>query len=417
MKTDIRLDLPFIREWAVKKPPYLTGQINHLNLYTALQPIYSLAHKRVVGYEALVRVKDRPRDRWVNPASLFHPDKSPAELIHLDRLCRYIHIHNFQSLNDPINWLFLNVSPTTIISGMEYGSYFRELLELLNFPAHRVVIEVVEHPICDNLLLMENIQFYKSLGCLVALDDFGAGHSNFNRIWNLKPDIVKLDRSFLLQASLQKSIRDLLPGIIALLHQAGALVLAEGIETRDQAIIAIESDADFVQGFYFGRPFTDLSSPFEGFSRFDDLFEQYKAFSNEENSRFQERIDRYSCLFTRSVENLKKGVPLEPAIKDLICEPSVARCYLIGADGIQMGQTLFSDDCSLVKDQKFKPIEDARSADWFRRHYLKRAILHPDQLQITRPYLSITGAHMCITLSMKFKGPDMEGVLCCDLVM
>ncbi|WP_022665018.1 EAL domain-containing protein [Desulfospira joergensenii] len=417
MKSDIRLDLPFIREWAVKKRPYLTGQMNGLDLYTALQPIFSLAHKRVVGHEALVRVKDTVKDRWVSPVSLFDTNKGSAELIHLDRLCRYIHINNFKSLDNPVNWLFLNVSPTTIINGMEYGSYFRELLELFDFPPHRIVIEVVEHPISDNYLLMENIEFYKSLGCLVAIDDFGAGHSNFNRIWNLKPDIVKLDRSFLVKASQQKNIRALLPGIIALLHQAGSLVLVEGIETRDQAIIAIESDADFVQGFYFGRPFTNLSDPPRGFDQFGDLFKQYKDFSNRDDLRFQKRIDKYSCLFTRSVEGLKSGLTTEEAVTGLMSDPSVARCYLIGTDGIQIGRTLFSKSCALDKDQRFKPIEDARNADWFRRHYLKRAILHPDQLQITRPYLSITGAHMCITLSMKFKGPEKDSVLCCDLVL
>ncbi|MCG8634165.1 MAG: hypothetical protein MI863_10080 [Desulfobacterales bacterium] len=46
---------------------------------------------------------------------------------------------------------------------------------------------------------------------------------------------------------------------------------------------------------------------------------------------------------------------------------------------------------------------------------MKRAILHPEQLQITRPYLSITGAHMCVTLSMKLSCPSGESVLCCDL--
>ncbi len=167
----------------------------------------------MVGHEALVRVKDKTNTP-VSPAALFEKERSAADTIHLDRLCRYIHLHNYRILKDEINWLFLNVSPQTISSGKAYGSYFSDLLEAFDFPAHRIVIEVVEHPIEDNDLLMETIGYYKDLGCLIAIDDFGAGHSNFDRIWTLRPDIVKLDRSFMVRAGRNPDVRNILPGIV-----------------------------------------------------------------------------------------------------------------------------------------------------------------------------------------------------------
>ncbi len=414
MNSDIILDLPFIQQWAKQNSPFLTGKINGLSLQTALQPIYSLAHKRIVGYEALLRAKDTD-NQWISPAMLFDQAKQTADQIHLDRLCRYLHINNFLCLQDPLNWLFLNVSPETILSGMDYGPYFKDLLEAFNFPAHRIVIEVVEQPIEDNTLLIETINYYKSLGCLVAIDDFGAGHSNFDRIWTIKPDIVKLDRSFLVRASKQDRIREMLSGIVSLLHQAGALVLLEGIETLDQAMMAIESDADFVQGFYFGRPFTRLTEPLEPFDCFPSLFDQHKAVSALEKIKFQEMITTYDRLFERAVNCLKQGLSLDLATRELLAEPSVARCYQMDINGVQIGRTLVSASYPCISHERFKPLEDAKSADWFRRHYLKRAILHPGQLQVTRPYLSITGAHMCITLSIKFSAGLDQSVLCCDL--
>lgn len=414
MAAEPQLNLSFIRDWAEPNGLFLTGRIDGLTLFTALQPIYSLAHKRVVGYEALVRVKDR-QNSPLNPASLFDRDTPPADLIHLDRLCRYLHIHNFKILKDEINWLFLNVSPRTIISGKTYGAYFNELLEALDFPAHRVVIEVVEYPIGDNDLLMETIAYYKSLGCLIAIDDFGAGHSNFDRIWTLRPDIVKLDRSFLVKSSQDPAVRNLLPGIVTLLHQAGSLVLLEGIETRDQAMMAIESDADFVQGYYFGRPHTKLKSILPAFSDFPSLLTQYKKNSEQEEAHFKEGLQQYRSLFFFTIESLKSGEKLNSACESLLLEPEVLRCYRIGTDGIQIGNTLVAPLKETQTDKRFKPLEDASSADWFRRHYLKRAVYHPEQLQITRPYLSITGAHMCVTLSMKFSCPWGDSVLCCDL--
>lgn len=414
MTIEPQLNLPFIQEWTQSQGPFLTGQIDKLKLFSAFQPIYSLAHKRVVGYEALIRVKDQ-QNSPMNPASLFDEDKSPADFIHLDRLCRYLHIHNFHIIEDDINWLFLNVAPKTIISGKAYGSYFKELLDFFDFPAHRVVIEVVEYPIENNDLLMETIAYYKSLGCLIAIDDFGAGHSNFDRIWTLRPDIVKLDRSFLVKASQDAGIRNLLPGIVTLLHQAGSLVLMEGIETRDQAMMAIESDADFVQGFYFARPSTELKKPVSAFTDFSSLLTQHKNNSEQEDNHFRKGLHQYRRLFAATVQSLKLGEKLARACESILSEPEALRCYRIGTDGIQIGGTLLAPSHKTQTDRRFKPLEDANSADWFRRHYLRRAIYHPEQLQITRPYLSITGAHMCVTLSMKFSCPAGDSVLCCDL--
>lgn len=414
MKTDIILDFPFIHQHTDLCNGFLTGQMNDLKMLTALQPIYSLAHKRVVGYEALLRAKDK-NNEWVSPGPLFEQAKTPFEQIFLDRLSRCIHLHNFKLANDPLNWLFLNVSPETIIQGKAYGSYFTDLLNTFDFPAHRVVIEVVEQPISDNDLLLNTIQYYKDLGCLIAIDDFGAGHSNFDRIWTLKPDIVKLDRSFLLKATKQPNIRSLMSGIVSLIHQAGALVLIEGIETLDQAILSIECDADFVQGFFFSRPYTDLAVPHKPFQDFTPLFNSFKTAANHAKNDFKTQIKHYDTIFKSAVSDLRKGQPLESAVAGLLDEPQVVRCYEIGVDGIQIGSTQVSTSYTTKNDKRFKPLDDARSADWFRRHYLQRAIYHPEQLQVTRPYLSITGAHMCVTLSMKFTAGNSESVLCCDL--
>ena len=414
MEKDICLDPAFIEQWVSKDMTgRLTGRFKEFTLHTALQPIYSLAHKRAVGYEALLRVQDQ--DRWVSPAQLFDGCGTPFENISLDRLSRYLHLNNFTAFDDDINWLFLNVSPQTIANAHRYGPFFEDLIRKAGFPAHRIVIEVVEEPISDNNLLVETTQFYKNLGCLVAIDDFGAGHSNFDRIWTLKPDIVKLDRSFLVKADKQEAIRSLLPGIVSLLHQAGSLVLLEGIETRDQALIALESDVDFVQGFFFCRPFTDFSTS-SVFDQFDPLIDHYKSYANIETDRFQKKAVRYASIFKGAAANLMSGRPFEKAVAALLSEPLVVRCYQIGTDGVQIGSTLVSMALEKNIDKRFLPLDDAKSADWFRRHYLKRAILHPGQLQVSRPYLSITGAHMCITLSMNFSGPDRDRVLCVDLL-
>ncbi len=386
------------------------GIFNAHYLSTALQPVFSIAHKRIVGYEALVR-----SEYSVNLTDLFSSKQGESSFILLDRLCRYIHVRNFLTLNDPLNWLFLNISPIAILRGKYYGSFFAEMLGEAGLDPHRVVVEIVEDPISDQNLLLESVQYYRNMGCLVALDDFGAGHSNFERVWILDPDIVKLDRSMIVRASEQKKIRDLLPGIVSLLHQAGCLVIIEGVETEEQAMIAIECDADFVQGYFFAHPeknfdlFENIPLPF------DKLFETYKQKSASEESRFRTLYERYAGLYHQAISRIISGENLQEACRDMIADENIVRCYLLLPTGVQIGHTVVSDFYKEKTDIRFKPLNDTHSADWFRRHYLRRAMMHPNQLQITRPYLSITGAHLCVTLSMMFSISSGERVFCCDL--
>ncbi len=155
-----------------------TADYQGLTLKTALQPIYSISHKRVVGYEALIRAFDTD-NAAVLPIHLFQLPTSNAENLLLDRLCRYLHIRNYTGFHDQLNWLFLNVSPQVVTSGTQADSFFGQLLKKTGLPPHRIVIEIVEQPTDDADRLRETVAYYKKLGCLTAIDDFGAGHSNF----------------------------------------------------------------------------------------------------------------------------------------------------------------------------------------------------------------------------------------------
>lgn len=92
------------------------------------------------------------------------------------------------------------------------------------------------HPECRSFSRLHH--HHPRLGCLLAIDDFGAGHSNFDRILQLNPGIVTLDRRFARQIENNLRARRLLPLIVALLHEASAFVLLEGLELHTQAMIA-----------------------------------------------------------------------------------------------------------------------------------------------------------------------------------
>jgi len=386
-----------------------------LTLQTALQPIFSISHKRIVGYEALIRALDTDQSP-VLPLHLFDLPDNPRENLLLDRLCRYLHIRNFSTLKDEVNWLFLNVSPKTVASGTSHDAFFGQLLKKTGFPPHRVVVEIVEQPTDDADQLRRTVEYYRSLGCLTAIDDFGAGHSNFERIWNLQPDIVKLDRQMLVRATNDKRTRQILKGISTLLHQSGCLVLLEGVETHEQALIAVDAGVDFVQGYFFSHPTTALQDLATGHIDFEALLNDYKTQIKDHRDPTQGIASFFSQLFDMSLERFQTGHSFESACVPIMDHHTVSRCYLIGDNGVQLHNSLVSKTLSENIDPRFRPLENTEQADWFRQHYLHRALNSPGNIQVTRPYLSVTGAHMCITLSLAFTHQGQTRVLCCDIL-
>lgn len=386
-----------------------------LTLKTALQPIFSISHKRIVGYEALIRAFDND-NASVLPLHLFQLPSSDSENLLLDRLCRYLHIRNYSGFHDQLNWLFLNVSPQVVANGSRADSFFGELLKKTGLPPHRIVMEIVEQPTDDADRLRDTVAYYQQLGCLTAIDDFGAGHSNFERIWNLSPDIVKLDRKLLTRATDDHKARQILNGIVSLLHQSGCLVLLEGVETRDQAMIAIDAGVDFVQGFYFRKPSIELDTILHEPTDFDLLLNDYKSTNRITRDPTTQLVDFFTGFFRSATERLRHGSSMQQACTELLNHPAVSRCYLVDEQGVQIDDTVVSDMTAQNLDPRFRPLENTSRADWYRQQYLRQALAHPETLHVTTPYLCITGAYMCVTLSLGFYDQGVLKILCCDIL-
>jgi len=385
-----------------------------MTLSSAFQPIYSFAHGRAVGFEALLRAQTA-QGQPVSPLDIFALPDDEAELVYLDRLCRTLHLRNHLRTGTSDAWVFLNINPRVIVHGKQYGAFFTGLLQRLGIASHRLVIEILEGSITEETALAESLTYYRDLGCLIAIDDFGAGHSNFERIWRLAPDIVKLDRSMIVQATQQTRVRRILPGLVALLHEAGCLVVVEGVENEDEALIAMDADADLVQGYYFARPSVAPQNAALDLLALTALGQNFRSLSTREAARQREDLDAYLDAFLDAAIALRRAARLEDACAKLMSMVRVERCYLLDANGVQIGTNLVPAVRLHHADPRFQPLADTRSATWFRRPYFRRAMENPGDLQITRPYLSLTGARMCMTLSMALSESAYSYVLCCDL--
>ncbi len=388
------------------------ARFGEYTLRTALQPVLSLAHHKPVGYEALLRAYDAD-DRLVSPHRMFR--KAGDDAIALDQICRALHVHNCVLQGADQNWIFLNVSPALILEGHSTRTILPRVLERHGVPTHRVVVEILETTAYDEENLARCVQYFRDLGCLVAIDDFGAGESNFERIWRLKPDIVKLDRSMVVEAMRTSRVRRILPGLVSLIHEAGCLVVMEGLETAEHALIAMESDVDFVQGFYFGEPRSRLTPDEDYRGVLNDLFNCFQDRVQRQSSSERSMLSHYSKKFEDAALLFRLSGEAEPAFAEFLALGGVQRCYLLSAEGVQVGANMGTKEAARRLDPRYLPCADADGANWFRRPYFRRALAQPMAVQVSRPYLSIADARACVTFSIAIPETDGVRVLCADL--
>ncbi len=233
--------------------PQSVGTPAGFYLSSHFQAIFSAEQHRPVAYEALIRATSAD-GLSIAPPQLFESVPEGEARTKFDRQCRSLQVGKFSELGDARSWLSLNLDPYVAVDGRRFGSFFAQMLESHAFPANRVAVELTELPLQAEDSLASAVDYYRELGCQIVIDDFGAGHSNFDRIWRLKPHIVKIDREMTRRVTTDPVAHRMFAGIVSVLHDAGALVCVEGIETEAEALCAIDANADLLQGYYFARP-------------------------------------------------------------------------------------------------------------------------------------------------------------------
>jgi EAL domain-containing protein (putative c-di-GMP-specific phosphodiesterase class I) len=385
-----------------------------LELSSAFQPIFSPAHRRAVGFEGLIRARDK-RGRMVPPLELFGEVPAGETRILLDRQCRRLHVSNFVRFGEERSWLFLNVDPYVAIEGRNYGSFFAGMLRSAGLAPHRVAVELIESPLADEGRLAAAMEYYRELGCVIVLDDFGAGHSNFDRIWRLNPDIVKIDREMTRRVTVEPLARRMFTGIVSVLHEAGALVCVEGIETEDEALCATDANADLMQGNYFAGPAATLPEEDCARERFTRLFTGFRTEMAEAQAQRRAMLQPYFTALAAAARALSSGIDLAAAAASLLAQPGTQRCYLIGGDGHQLGANLDAEHNASARDPRLEPMRPTAGTNWQNKPYFRRAVAAPGAIQVTRPYLSVTGPRLCVTLSIAYTATGTLQVVCADL--
>ncbi|MDY6829275.1 MAG: EAL domain-containing protein [Pseudomonadota bacterium] len=382
-------------------------------LHSHFQPIVSLAHSRVVGHEALLRATTG-NGLPVSPQELFAKAERCGEVDVLDRRALATHFAGYAQAK-PEGWLFVNVAARRFSTDPNLAAELFDALSAQGLLPSQVVIEVLESELQDSAVLRQTVEELHEYGCLIALDDFGAGHSNLDRIWRLKPHLIKLDRSLVGAAAREPLINRIMPGLVGLIHEANALVLMEGVETEREALIAMEADVDLVQGYYFGRPAATLQGPTVAHTQLDRLWSLHGSTAGLTRQRHREFIAPYRNAIGYGASLLRAGYALEAAAQPFMALAQAECCFLLDADGIQVGANVGRSGAPSAADARFEPLRSQSGAVWSRRPYFQRALSRPGAVHVTRPYFSLAGLAQCITVSVAERVGEQMRIFCGDV--
>ena len=224
--------------------------LEHEQITTYLQPIVRLRGRKVVGVEALSRFTATP----IRPPNEWFVE---AVAVGLGEELELLAMKSALSLLDtlPSNvYLSVNVSPVTVVAA-SLGICF------WGTQWSRVVLEITEHAaVRDYAALNEAIQPLKKLGARLAVDDAGAGFASLRHILSVAPDIIKLDLAMTRDVATDRGSRAMVAALVSFARESGAVVVAEGIETKEQLRALNDLGVDYGQGYLLGRPTRPLDT-------------------------------------------------------------------------------------------------------------------------------------------------------------
>ncbi len=224
-----------------------------MTLSTHFQPIYCARRGVAAGAEALVRAHSSADDGRLHARAIFADRDRPAR-VRLDWILRALHLRNYAVVDPGDRKLFLNVHPEALVDDADAGRSFAELVRFYGLSPDRVVLEILEPDCGDEERLAAAAGAHRDLGFSIAMDHFGQGRSNFDRLVALRPRIVKMDRAVLESALGETRSRRMLPTMISLVRASGAEIAVKGIDSANEALAALEAGAAYLQGFHLGAP-------------------------------------------------------------------------------------------------------------------------------------------------------------------
>ncbi len=369
--------------------------------FPCYQPIIELETGHVAGSEALARCYDGD-GRVVSAAGIFFDEtRSEDWVLGVDRSIRRQALRIFAAQPES-GFLALNISPvwvdrlpdTHVIPTLQ-------MIDELHVDPKRVVLEVTERS--GNLENLRRLtREYQRHGIRVAVDDFGSGASQVDRIIALEPDLIKLDMSLFKAATAGGAAADIALATTAMAMRAGCQIVCEGVETPDEFDFAVECGADMVQGWIFDAALRELA-PTNGYL---EQAQQLKSRYLQRKSDSHRRAYRHQLAVEQEARKLKAWLNAAGQVANIhqtlsasaLHSLGVLRFYWCNYEGTQTSPNFELGYDGVIAEQAYL------GSNWSHRPYYPRLIgirdLAVEQIVVSDIYRDIRSGDMCKTYAL-----------------
>lgn len=225
-------------------------------MFVVFQPKVRLSDNEIDGFEALLRWKSSEIG-LVSPTEFIPVAESTRLIIPIGKFVlrevfnkvKYLLSQGYDNFK-----IAVNLSEIQLREG-DLLEYFNLLIEEFKISPKYIEFEITESMIMKSV--DRNISYLmqiRNLGASIALDDFGTGYSSLNHLTKLPIDVLKIDRSFVIDMVENDKSRYIVEKIIQLSHKLGITVVAEGVEGKEQVDYLKSIECDTVQGYYYSKP-------------------------------------------------------------------------------------------------------------------------------------------------------------------
>jgi EAL domain-containing protein (putative c-di-GMP-specific phosphodiesterase class I) len=322
-------------------------------LFPYFQPIVGSANGEIVGYEALARQHDSHGNVKSAGALFLNPDICDNQLMEWDRCVRRQALKKFSELKNDC-YLTLNISAAWI----DYIEDFNNLPTLLmldEFEIDRsnVIIEITEtHG--NPCKLLKAVEMYRKQGLKIAIDDFGAGFSQLERVMAIQPDIIKLDMQLFQNAARGGVETDVVHLLSRLAKRTGCKIVCEGVETDEDFLFGLSCGAQYMQGYLFSPATADFQEPKSYYPQIAKLRDTFLLRSLEiqtYKNQFNERIRKLISHIQKEV--IQSDFSLEKLSTELFENSGMLHFYICDSHGNQISPNYnFSNNNTWIADSK-----------------------------------------------------------------
>ena len=221
------------------------------------QPQLELSSRKVIGAEALIRWHS-PEFGNISPADFIPWAEETNFIVKLGYWILETACQQIVQWRQECSWEDMSISvnvSTKQLMDEHFIAHTIEILESTGLPPHCLKVELTESVLVENVdLTAERLKQLQEVGIQIAIDDFGTGYASLSYLQHFQFDVLKIDRSFIMDIDQNPKKQAIVGSIVRMAEQINFKVVAEGVETQAEQDLLKNQECHYIQGYFFSRP-------------------------------------------------------------------------------------------------------------------------------------------------------------------